>query len=163
MKIYRRFFLLPALAWIFAAGFCGQGQGIGLSTKFIRVIADNVPMGKRIYLSGVGLPKYSVTNLGKKSALIDVRVIAPQPEDCKAGYEPLPDPSWIEMEESQFNLAPAAVKHLEVFISIPRDHGHENKKYHAKITATIVNNSSLVSTALSSHLFIHTSPRTRAK
>ncbi len=158
-NIFRWVFPLLAAATLWARP--DTLYAIGLSTRFVRVTLEDVAPGKRLRLSDAGKPRYSVKNLGNAPVLIEIRAIAPGPEDCKAGYEPVPDPSWIDIADSSFHLNPSEVRETDIFIAIPNKARYRGKKYHAKVTATIMDSPALVSAALTSHILIHVRKKSR--
>lgn len=46
-----------------------------------------------------------------------------------AGYEPIPDPSWIRFNKSDQEIASEAIESFEIVFDVPDDAAHRGKKY----------------------------------
>lgn len=105
-------------------------EASGLSTGFSEVVLDNLMIGKTYSTNEtVNLPLL-VVNTGAEAVDLKIEVIMAEPSELKAGYEAMPDLSWIKLEKADFKeILPNEAAKTDVIISIPNDKRYSGKKY----------------------------------
>ena len=126
--------------WI-AAGICvillsARGEGLmGLTTRLSDVVVEGLGLGS-VYslMSGKNIP-YVLTNRGDSAMEIVIEAVSPDQADLRAGYEPIPDPSWIQVIPDRFNLGAGESHFSEVVISIPEEVKLKGRHFQAALWA----------------------------
>jgi hypothetical protein len=116
--------LLCAAAPVFA--------GIGLMTRFADVVLENLKPGSYNLRVLKNLP-YVVTNPGDLRIDVVVEILAPN--SLMDGYEPIPDPNWIQILPNRFTLDPAQNHFSDIVLNIPDDPAYVGRHFQATIWA----------------------------
>lgn len=112
---------------------------VGMLARFADdVILENLEVGRSYNLRKKGNLPYKVTNIGDETTVILVEVQIPPEDWLKPDYEPIPDPSWIQIVPNKFKLAPNESGICEVVISIPDDKVWANRSYQFHIWSHLV-------------------------
>jgi hypothetical protein len=115
------------LLLVIATAFGGEGMGIGPAL----VLIDDVRPGEVIDLGAKGL-RYSVQNQSAVEQLFNLEVVTPGAYSLKAfeaGYEPLPDASWLTLEQSSLTVPPKSLAASGVTLHIPDAPEYWNRHY----------------------------------
>ena len=131
----RKYFLVPAINF-FVILFChSQLLAGGVSLKFANIILENLQPGQ-VYsmLESKKLP-FVVVNKLNSQCEIEAEVSAPSMNDVKDGYEPIPDPSWVNIVPSKFALGPAEEGKGDVLIYVPEDKKYSGRHYQVMLSA----------------------------
>lgn len=109
---------------------CVHLEAAGLSTGFSEVTLENLEIGKSYSTKEVaGLPLV-VVNTSKESVDLKIELLIPQTSELNEGFEPIPDLSWIKLEETDFKgIKPNDSATTDVVISIPDELQYQGKKY----------------------------------
>jgi len=100
---------------------CPGGAKIGLSSQFAEVALEGLKPGRRYNLRELrGLP-YTLKNRGDSRVEVQVDAVAPNDRELVAGYEKIPDLSWIEVRPARFRLDPQEAAFSEIILKIPDD------------------------------------------
>jgi len=124
--------------WMFAVilsciSFVETYAGMGLATKFVDVILENLQPGESYNFRQLKNVPYIVINKGTEPIGIVVEVEKPQ--KCKPGYEPIPDPGWVQLIPDKFFLQPGENSASDIIISVPRDKGLIGKNFQVGLWA----------------------------
>jgi hypothetical protein len=113
---------IAAVAGLLLALICVRAHAtIGLKTRFAEVDVKKLKIGKTYSLQDlVNFPLW-VTNTGSEALDLKVTPWAPQPNEMKPGFEPIPDPGWIGLSMSTFTVYPNMDAVTDVVISVPND------------------------------------------
>lgn len=113
--------------------FSRDGNAAGISTPFSEVVVKNLSVGKNYTIGQKVNRQLRVRNKGKNSIELKMEILVPSKSELKEGYEPIPDPSWIELEKSYFSVAPSEYAVTDVIVTIPGDKKYLGRKYQAHI------------------------------
>ena len=91
---------------------------------------ENLETGKAYSTKEVANLPLAVVNTGDEPVDLKIEVLMPDETELKEGFEPIPDLSWIKLEQTELK----GNKHNEaaatdVIISIPDDAKYSGKKY----------------------------------
>jgi len=155
MKVYPLIFFL-----ILFFSLAKEGDAGGISTSFTEVVVRDLSIGKN-YAMGKKLDQeLRVRNRGELPIELKMEVLMPSKSELKEGYEPIPDPSWIELEKDYFSVDPAKDAVTDVIITIPNDKKHLGKKYQAYIWSHTAGKGALpIALGLKSRLLIEISEK----
>lgn len=95
--------------------------GQGLRTKFAEVSVENLKIGQTVSMAEVINFPLRVMNTGKDPVDLVVDVIKGSGAEIKAGFESIPDTSWIKLQQSTFTVPPGLEAVTDVIITIPND------------------------------------------
>lgn len=110
----------------------------GLSTQFSDVVLENLKPGRTYNLREMrGLP-YTVKNRGDAPVEALVESVQPLPNERRAPYEPVPDPSWIRITPNGYRLGPGEAGFSDIIIAIPDDPSLLGKHFQSSIWAHTV-------------------------
>lgn len=130
-SIHRLTLLLLALSVVRA------GEGIGIGPAL--VLVDDVRPGAVIDLGAKGL-RYLVQNQGAVEQRFTLEVATPQAYSLKAfeaGYEPLPDASWLTLEHTALTAPPRGSADSGLTLRIPDAPEQWNRHYVVYIEAGV--------------------------
>lgn len=136
---------------------------IGLSTRFVDVEVENVKVGTPVRLVQLKSKRYSVRNRSSVPMHVRVQIGSPRVEDVYAGYEPIPDPSWVKVVPEEFLLQPNQRIFARIWIHVPAKAEYIGRHFQAKITATTDQSPYVVAAAVQSRLRFSTGPKPAAK
>jgi len=143
--------------WLLGVG-CVSVWAIGVASPFGEVVIKNAPVGTEFKLRDyVGIP-YRIINTSLTPEILEVLVLNGATEQLRPGYENLPDPKWVWLSKSEFDLGPGGEGLADVFISIPRDDKYLGKKYQVQLWGRTKAGSGgrLLGTGVQSRLLIQT-------
>ena len=112
---------------------------IGLSTRFVDVTLENVVIGEIYNLRKIRKIPYAVTNRGDIPVEITVDVIIPPKESMSEGYEPIPDPSWIQLLPNTLKADAHRTAYAEIILRVPNDPVYANRHYQALVRSRTSN------------------------
>jgi len=139
-----------------------EGDGGGISTSFTEVVVRDLSIGKNYAMGKKVDQELRVRNRGELPIELKMEVLMPSKGELKEGYEPIPDPSWIELEKDYFSVEPAKDAVTDVIITIPSDKKHLSKKYQAYIWSHTGGKGALpIALGLKSKLLIEISEKER--
>ncbi len=115
-----------------------EAFGSTLSTNFAEVHIDNLKIGGVYNLTeAVNYPMW-VSYSGDAPIELKYESVAPSNEELRAGYEPIPDVSWITVSKKNVSLLPDETATADVTISVPNDEKYLGEKYQAYVLVTSV-------------------------
>ena len=94
---------------------------IGLSTRFVDVTLEYIEVGKSYNLRQLKNVPYTVKNKGDGPIDIKVDVLIPKKDELVAGYEPVPDPTWIQIVPNKFNVPGGQTAYAEMILQVVAD------------------------------------------
>lgn len=107
--------------------------GVGIMLRFVDITLENIQPGDSVNLRVLKNLPLVVLNQGDSPEGIDVAVesVLASGKEMKDGYEPIPDPTWVNFFPSHFHLGPKASASVDVLVSVPNDpkligHHYEN-------------------------------------
>jgi len=101
----------------------------GLSTTFGRVKVDNLSIGQAYSMQDEANTPFKIKNTSDFELEIKIDVLIPKESELIDGYEPIPDTSWIELEENNFILSQKTEASIDIIIDIPNEEEYRGKKY----------------------------------
>ena len=108
---------------IFKAPVCA---GIASSTSEIE--AKNLRIGETYNLTQIASLPFKVTSTGTPNR-IKITLLSPPTEQCRNGYEPVPDVTWVSISKDSFDLLTGETGTADIIIKIPNDEKYLGKKY----------------------------------
>lgn len=114
----------PAAAWLLGAllGLPAAARADeivrNLSTEFVEVLVEGVPLGARFVLDAKPV---EMRNGGSIEMKVRYDAVVPMPSEMRAGYEPIPDAAWVSFEPRAFTLSPGGTSVGKVVLYIPDD------------------------------------------
>lgn len=98
----------------------------------------NLNIGQTYKLTELAGFAMSAQNSSDYPLHINMRVEVPPPEQCKKGFEPLPDASWIKLGRDTFqSVAPrVGVASTDVLITIPNDKKLKKRAFQFQIASS---------------------------
>ncbi|MBI4055117.1 MAG: hypothetical protein HY402_03175 [Elusimicrobia bacterium] len=135
--LHRQRLLNLCLVWAFS-GFGMAYAKIGLGTQFFDAVIENLEIGGVYNLRELrGIP-YQVKNSGDAEAEVLVEVLQPEEKELKPEYEPIPDPSWIQILPERHRMPPHSKAFSDLVITIPEDPGLAGRHFQAVLWAHTV-------------------------
>jgi len=134
----------------------------GISTSFTEVTIGDLSVGKDYAIGKKVGRQLRIRNRGEDPIELKIEVLVPSKSELKEGYEPIPDPSWIEIEKDQFSLEPAKSGATDIIVTVPDDNRYLGKKYQAHIWSHTVGKGKLpIALGLKSGLLLEISKNER--
>ncbi len=102
-----------------SAVMAADGGGLGISPGI--VLIEDAPPGVRLDLGAQGL-NIQVSNAGGTDEDFELVAIVPGPDEIasyEAGYEPLPDASWVHLDHNVLKVPAHGTAHAGVTLDIP--------------------------------------------
>jgi len=112
---------------------------IGISTRFVDVTLEFVPVGRPVNLRKLRNIPYTVRNRGDAAMEVKVEPGIPPKDQLMEGYEAIPDPTWIQVIPDRFTIPPGQTAYAEIVIQIPDKPEFTGKHYQSKIWAHSLN------------------------
>jgi len=109
----------------------------GTSVKFADVVLENLQPGGVYNLRALRGLTYTVQNNYERSRDFQVLAMVPEPRELGKGYEPIPDPSWVQVMPSTFRLAHRENVRCAIIISIPEKEDYRNRHFQVTLLATV--------------------------
>lgn len=107
----------------------------GLRARMTEMSVSGLRLGETYNLRTLKNLPYILENRGEKSADVEVLVTRPSAESLREGYEPVPDPSWINVMPRKFTVPIGGSAFGEIMISLPGDPRWANRHFQATITS----------------------------
>ncbi|PKN02120.1 MAG: hypothetical protein CVU77_01485 [Elusimicrobia bacterium HGW-Elusimicrobia-1] len=104
-----------------------------IATNYSDVYVDNLKIGGSYNLTATANYPMWILWKGGDRALIKVTPKLPFKEVMRAGYEPVPDISWITVSKKEFELMSDETANIDVTVNVPNDPKHLGKKYQALV------------------------------
>ena len=94
----------------------------GIATNCGEISFTDLQIGKSYSMKQIVYQPYILTNKNDVPITVHLSVKIPTKSECKNGYEPLPDVSWIELEgEKNVMLLPYQKIEKDIKITIPKN------------------------------------------
>lgn len=106
---------------------------VGLSSKFVDVVIEGLKLGRAYNLREIKGVPYTVINRGDADSNVRVEPIPPTSRELMQGYEPIPDPSWIQITPPQHLLRPGGSGFSDIVINIPDDPSLVGRHFQAMV------------------------------
>jgi hypothetical protein len=104
----------------------------GLRTKFGEVRVRGLKIGQTYSMNQLLKLPLRLINTGDQAVDLSIEVI-PVSSATRAGYEPLPDTSWLKLDKTQFAVEPGHEAVSDIIISIPNDAKLLGRRFEAHI------------------------------
>lgn len=129
LAVFKLYLIIP-FASLYAAG---------LSTTFSEITIDNLNIGRTYSIKeAIDLP-LEILNTSNEPVDLELKLLLPEPQELKIGYESIPSLAWVELERTEFiALRPNGIATTDVVISIPDDEEYLGKQYQVFIWAYTV-------------------------
>jgi hypothetical protein len=110
--------------------------GGGIAMRFVDITLEKVEPGVSFNLRTLkNLPLVVVNQDTERPVDILVETVIPDANEMKNGYEPIPNPAWIQIVPNRFRLGPKASAAADVLVTIPEDQKLIGHHYEAIIWA----------------------------
>ncbi len=104
-------------------------SSVSIGTRYGTIVLEDVSPGRVYNLTEMRDMPYLVINRGSRKGNVKISVIPPQnPRD---GYEPIPDPGWLNVRPSEFELDAGERMPASLILSVPDDEKYAGRHYHA--------------------------------
>ena len=107
-----------ALAALLAGGPCWSSVTQSLSTTFVEVLVEGIPVASRYVIEGKAV---DITNKSDGTMKIRVDALEPMAAEMRAGYEPIPDAAWVGFEPRSVEVPPGQTATVKAVIYVPDD------------------------------------------
>jgi hypothetical protein len=77
----------------------------------------------------------TITNSNDETSVFELTIRNPEPKELKDGYQPIPEPIWITLEDNEITLPAQGIYKGDVTITIPDDPKLLGKKYQVILRA----------------------------
>lgn len=147
-----------AAALLLAAVFLAAAPGVeasGLRTKFGEVVVRNLKIGQVYSLNKLLNLPLRVLNTGNETVDLKIEVLLVATAAVQGGYEPVPDPSWVTLEKTEFTVEPNHEAVTDVIVNIPNDPKYLGKRYEAAIWSRTQSKKEMFAVGMQSRLLIH--------
>lgn len=128
--------IIGCLTAVMLASAFGVLFAAGLSTNFSDVYIDDLKIGGTYNLTKTANFPMNITQSGGGRTDISVETTIPSSVDLKAGYEAIPDKSWITYSKTSMPLLSGETGKIDVTVTIPDDKKYMGKKYMAHVFIT---------------------------
>lgn len=126
-----------ALAVLLAAACAAAGTAwarIGLSSQFIDAVLGNLKPGRSYNIRELKGVPYTVKNRGDSPVDVLVDVVIP-PKGYREPYEPIPDPTWVQVRPARFRLGAGEAGYSDLIITLPEDDSLKDRHFVAQVWA----------------------------
>ncbi len=106
---------------------------IGLSSQFVNVVLENLKPGGVYNIREIKGVPYTIKNRGDSPAEVVLEVIMPPTAHLQAPYEPIPDPTWLQVNPSRLRLGEGEMGFSDLIISVPNDEKLRDRHFWAQI------------------------------
>jgi hypothetical protein len=86
-------------------------------------------IGEAYNLNELRKPPFQVINNQRDNVVAKVKVIKPEAKQLKAGYEAIPDISWVKLDEESLMIRGRDMETEGINLSIPDDKKYMGNKY----------------------------------
>lgn len=142
-------------------GLCGSSAHadfkFGLKTRLGEMWLSGLNVGETYNLRILKNTPYIVENQGDTDVDVEVSVAQPVSAALHEGYEPIPDPNWVNVVPKKFAIPFAGSSYGEIILSIPNDPRWRNRHYQATIRVA-TSGTGLVSAGVGTKLMFSTGP-----
>jgi hypothetical protein len=118
------------MGWLLVA--CAGRAAVtnSLATDFVEVLVEGIPPASRYVLD---TKPVVVQNRSDTGVHLRYDAVVPQPEEMRAGYEPIPDAAWIGFEPRVFDLPPGGTASGRVVVYAPADPALAGRRFQAML------------------------------
>lgn len=144
--------IIPSVLLI--SGLCRPGAhaAVGLSTQFVDVVLENLNPGLTYNIRELRGVPYTIRNGGDSEIEVLIEVRAPTKEELKPQYEPIPDPSWVQIQPERHKLLGGAMGFSDVIIAVPDDPALKNRHFQAVIWAHSIGTENMFAVGVNTRL-----------
>ncbi len=126
MTWFQRFITLSVIS---AQAFAVEG----LSTPFVNVTAENVPVGVPYVIQDSRGENLLLKNLGNHPVRVQVDVLAPAANQIRSHAVAIPDVSWVRIDPRVVEIPPHAERACSVTVTIPNEQKYRQRHYQVMI------------------------------
>jgi hypothetical protein len=102
------------------------------------VMLNDLPQGKAVSLQKDGGVPLFITNDSPETVTMEVEAQSPRMVELRAGYEPIPDLSWVRFPQSRFSMRARSTTQFDVVITVPAGMQFQGKRYQLNVWAHTV-------------------------
>lgn len=107
----------------------------GIAVKFADIVLEDLELGGVYNLRAMRGLSYTVMSNYEGVRDIEILVAKPDAADCKKGYEPIPDTTWVRIIPNNFRLGYRENAHCAIIISIPENEEYRGRHFQVSIIA----------------------------
>ena len=111
--------------------------GFGLEVDPVKIVIQDCPLGEKVAVSALGGEemKLKIQNKGPVAYtyVINILKCGQTATRVQAGYQDIPDTSWLIPEDKEVKIAGNSAKEVELYLEIPEKKEYYNQKYQAII------------------------------
>ena len=133
----------------------------GIKVNYTKVVVENLPIGQKISLSKIANYPLKITNKFKRPLDMVLSVIKPQ--ETWDDFLPVPEVSWIKLQQELVTVPAQTTCELEVNIILPDDEKLLGKKFQANIVVRTSNKNSTVGYEVTGFLLFTLAPKRNDK
>lgn len=130
-------------AWFVATAGAAEAQSTaasgGLTMFPAMYTVREVPLGREVVLDILGTPGFTVENNSDGFCYYELRATGPREAGMptwERGFEPIPESSWLRVDQQIIGVAPHARKLVKVYINIPDKAEFYNRHWVACVQLT---------------------------
>ena len=105
----------------------------GLSSNWGEIVVENLETGKSYDLNKYSGSPFTIVNNFKSDVDLQLKVLKPEPNEIKPGYEAIPDITWVKLEKAEIKVGASKKEVVNVKLTIPDEQQYAGKKYHVWI------------------------------
>jgi hypothetical protein len=120
-------------AVLIAAGVTVPVLAGGLSTPLGEVVIENLQVGQTYSLKDLAHLSMHVTNNNEQSVDLRMDILAPAESELKQAAAPIPDISWLQLDQQLFSVDPGGLATTDMYLTIPDEDVYLGGKYQVMI------------------------------
>lgn len=106
----------------------------GLATPTADIEANNLRIGQTYNLTQMANLPFKVTAMHREHR-VRLTLLVPTTGQCRPGFEPLPDITWVTISRNGFDLLSGETGEADITISIPNDEKYMGRNFEVKLLA----------------------------
>lgn len=113
----------------------GTVWAAAFTVNYSDIVLENLQPGIPVSLLQKAAFTLGINNVDTLSANMCLEVVAPNKNQLKEGYEPIPDVTWIKFDRESCWIKPNQTENFNMIVYVPYNERLFGKKYEAIITA----------------------------
>ena len=123
-------FIRPALMLFLVSA---MTQSTGLSTPFVDVQLENVPLGKPFTVTHSSAEGLLLQNMESNPLRVSIQAFAPSTTDLKGHANVIPSVEWVRITPDHAVIPPHGRIQCRITLIIPNEKKYRNKEYQVMI------------------------------
>lgn len=108
-----------------------SGRGGALTTDFVEVLVEGIPIGSRYVLEAKPV---TVRNNSDRTITMRYNSLEPQPGEMRPSYDPIPSAGWVQFEPNVSEVRPGEASVGKMVIYVPDDPALVGKRFQVAVT-----------------------------